>query len=101
MDVIAMFFTGALLCNAIPHLASGLRGEAFPTPFATPRGIGRSSALINFVWGVVNLLIAGWLAGRHGVPTVTASAWLAAATGFVAMGLFASIHFAKARKTWE
>ena len=45
------FFAGAFLCNAIPHLASGLKGETFPTPFATPRGVGNSSAMLNFFWG--------------------------------------------------
>ncbi len=49
--------TGALLCNSLPHLAAGLRGEPFPTPFARPRGIGPSSPLVNFYWGALNLLL--------------------------------------------
>ena len=71
MYYIAMFFSGLFICNALPHLASGLRGEAFPTPFATPRGIGRSSPLVNVVWGFANLLVGGFLLVRHGVPAAT------------------------------
>jgi hypothetical protein len=52
MDYIASFFAGAFLCNCIPHLACGLRGETFPTPFANPRGKGPSAPMVNFLWGV-------------------------------------------------
>jgi hypothetical protein len=37
MNYVAPFFLGAFFCNAIPHLANGLRGEPFQTPFAKPR----------------------------------------------------------------
>ncbi|WP_212741939.1 hypothetical protein, partial [Sphingomonas sp. 1F27F7B] len=30
MAYLVLFLGGALLCNAIPHLAAGLRGEPFP-----------------------------------------------------------------------
>ncbi len=36
MDYIAVFFAGAFLCNSLPHLACGLSGAPFPTPFAKP-----------------------------------------------------------------
>jgi hypothetical protein len=42
MIYLALFFAGAFLCNAIPHLAAGTMGMPFPTPFARPRGIGNS-----------------------------------------------------------
>src|SRR5947209_18959266 len=58
---VADFFAGVLLCNCIPHLACGLRGEPFPTPFAKPRGIGHSSSLLNFLWGSLNLFVGGSL----------------------------------------
>jgi len=51
MDYIASFFAGALLCNSIPHLACGLRGETFPTPFANPRGKGPSAPYREFPMG--------------------------------------------------
>ena len=33
IEIIANFAAGALLCNCIPHLTAGLRGERFPSPF--------------------------------------------------------------------
>src|SRR6266496_2966301 len=49
------FLRRGLLCNCVPHFISGLRGEPFPTPSAKPRGVGDSSALLNFFWGSLNL----------------------------------------------
>ena len=101
MYYIAMFFSGLFICNSLPHLASGLRGEAFPTPFATPRGVGRSSPLVNVFWGCANLLVGGFLLARHGIPAATDPAFVAGCLGFVVMGVFSAIHFGKSRKTWE
>ena len=101
MHYIAMFFSGLFICNSLPHLASGLRGEAFPTPFATPRGVGRSSPLVNFVWGFVNLLAGSFFLVRHGIPAGTDPALFAGCLGFVVTGVFSALHFGKARKTWE
>jgi len=61
MDYLASFFAAAFLCNCIPHLACGLRGETFPTPFANPRGKGPSTSIMNFLWGAFNLLVALYL----------------------------------------
>ena len=58
--LIAWFFAGLLLANAVPHLISGMCGRAFQSPFATPHGVGLSSATVNVVWGFGNLL-AGYL----------------------------------------
>jgi len=91
-----LVLAGALLCNCIPHLAAGLRGEAFPTPFASPPGRGLSSPLLNFVWGAANLSLGVWLLG----PLVdTNPRWgrLAVAVGFVALGSFLSRHMARTR----
>jgi hypothetical protein len=57
MDYVAQFFAGAFLCTCIPHLASGLQGAPFPTPFAKPRGVGNSAPITNFLWGLFNLLV--------------------------------------------
>ena len=53
-ELIAHFAAGALLCNCIPHLAAGLRGELFPSPFARPPGIGKSHPSLNVIWGLIN-----------------------------------------------
>lgn len=65
-DLIAYFFAGALLANSLPHLANGLSGRAFPTPFARPRGVGVSSSTLNVLSGAVNLAAGLGLAGRVG-----------------------------------
>ena len=50
--LVTQYFSGMFLCNAIPHLAAGLQGRTFPSPFASPPTIGHSSALVNVFWGV-------------------------------------------------
>ncbi|MFM0330062.1 hypothetical protein [Paraburkholderia strydomiana] len=65
MSFVAIFFAGAFLCNAMPHLTAGLRGEVFPSPFSTPHGKGPSSPLVNFLWGMLNALIGLALLVHH------------------------------------
>jgi hypothetical protein len=48
---IAWFFAGAFLVNTIPHVVQGVSGNKFQTPFASPRGVGESSAQMNVIWG--------------------------------------------------
>ncbi len=64
MSYLLLFLAGLVLGNAVPHLAAGARGEPFPTPFATPRGRGPSSPLVNAVWGACNLAVGVALAWR-------------------------------------
>ena len=53
---VGAFFAGAFLLNAIPHFVKGVCGDKFPTPFSKPPGKGLSSAPVNAVWGLFNLL---------------------------------------------
>ena len=62
---LALFFGGAFLANAIPHLVKGICGDPFPTPFAKPPGKGLSSAPVNILWALFNL-IAGTVLFRIG-----------------------------------
>ena len=96
MTYALLVFAGALLCNCIPHLASGLRGEAFPTPFASPPGRGLSPPGINFVWGTANLLIGIALLPRlaDADPQLCRLALL---VGFLAIGIYTSLHFGRVR----
>ena len=55
---ISYFFGGAFFVNTIPHFVSGVTGNPFQSPFATPPGEGLSSATINVLWGFFNLAIA-------------------------------------------
>ncbi|MYM28423.1 hypothetical protein GTP58_08805 [Duganella sp. CY15W] len=95
MHAFAHFFTGAFLCNALPHLAAGLQGKRFPTPFARPRGVGHSSAVLNVLWGFFNLLAGLALLTAWPVqPGVTLEFGLTV-LGALALGLYLARHFAK------
>ena len=54
---LANFCGGLFLANGVPHFVNGISGRRFPTPFASPPGVGESSPLVNVVWGMVNFLI--------------------------------------------
>jgi len=54
---LAVFFSGAFLANVVPHFVHGISGNKFPTPFAKPPGKGLSSATVNVVWSLVNLIV--------------------------------------------
>ena len=98
MSFFATFFAGAFLCNAMPHLTAGLRGELFPSPFSKPHGKGPSSPLVNFLWGMLNALIGLALLVHHpfapGV-NVDSAAMLA---GVLVMGVLSSVHFGRVRR---
>lgn len=98
MNYIAIFLAGAFLCNCIPHLASGLRGVPFPTPFAKPRGVGDSSPVANFLWGMFNFLIGVYLLSRHPVTVGLNLSFITPVIGALATGTYLSLHFGKVRR---
>jgi hypothetical protein len=63
---VAYFFGGAFLVNAVPHFTNGVSGRSFPTPFASPPGVGLSPAWVNVLWGLFNLAIGYLLVCRVG-----------------------------------
>jgi hypothetical protein len=63
---VAYFFGGAFLVNAVPHFTNGVSGRSFPTPFASPPGVGQSPGWVNVLWGLFNLLIGYLLICRVG-----------------------------------
>jgi hypothetical protein len=96
LDLIAYFFGGAFLTNAVPHVVSGLRGEPFQSPFAKPPGEGLSTSTVNVVWGFFNLLIGYLLVCRVGNFGLRDTADVAAfGLGGLLMGLFLAHHFGK------
>ena len=97
MPFLAPFFAGALFCNCIPHLAAGLQGSPFPTPFAKPRGVGNSGPFVNFAWGAANLLTGLTILVRHPVTLGTNLDCLAMAVGVLLLGSYLSRHFGKVR----
>src|ERR1700743_2433686 len=95
---IPAFLAGVFICNALPHLAAGLRGEIFPTPFARPRGKGPSSPLVNFLWGMFNLLVGLLLLSRQPVTIGSDPAFIALMAGALAIGTYLSIHFGQQQR---
>src|SRR5580658_95940 len=63
---VAYFFGGAFLANSLPHLGNGISGHAFQSPFASPPGVGLSSAMVNVLWGLFNLVVGYLLVCRVG-----------------------------------
>ena len=89
------FLAGLLLCNGIPHLASGLQGAPFPTPFARPSGVGLSSPLVNFVWGFGNLVAGLLLMQYWPVGWMIGPSFLCFLLGVLLMGVFSALHFGR------
>ena len=94
LTLILSFLAGALLANAIPHLASGLRGEPHPTPFARPPGRGLSSPVVNALWGSANLFLG--VAAATGADSGTIGL-LVGAVGFLLSAVFVAYHFGRVR----
>ena len=63
---LSYFLGGAFLANAVPHFVNGVAGNAFQSPFATPSGVGLSSAPVNVYWGLCNLAVGYLLVCRVG-----------------------------------
>jgi hypothetical protein len=94
LDLVAWFFGGIFLTNALPHFVSGVRGEPFQSPFASPPGQGLSSSTVNVVWGFFNLVVAYALICHVGNfdlrNTIDA---VSLGLGMLAIGLFSARHF--------
>ena len=96
LALLAYFFGGAFLANAIPHLVAGLMGRAFQSPFASPPGVGLSSAVVNVAWGLFNLAVAYLLVLRVGhFDLRKTSHVLAFGAGILTMALNLAYYFAK------
>jgi hypothetical protein len=95
MNLLDIFFAGIFICNCIPHLTAGLQGKSFPTPFGKPRGVGNSSALINVIWGLFNLLIGLLLLSRHPLIVITDLGLVAFIAGMLVIGIYLALHFSK------
>lgn len=98
MHFFAHFFTGALLCNALPHLAAGLQGRPFPSPFATPSGVGDSSPLVNVLWGFFNLLAGLALGSYFPAPVAATPEFGAVCLGALLLGIYTALHFGSVRR---
>lgn len=92
------FFAGAFLCNSLPHLAAGLQGRPFPSPFARPRGVGLSSPLVNVLWGLFNVVAGLVLLSLQPVSIGFNAPFIVVIAGALAIGVYLSLHFGKVLK---
>ena len=93
--LITQYFAGMFLFNAIPHLAAGLQGRTFPSPFSSPPTIGHSSALVNVFWGLFNVIVGLVLVDMAPITIGMNAGFIAAIAGAVSLGVFAALHFGK------
>lgn len=98
MFFVASFLVGAFLINAVPHLAAGLQGAAFPTPFARPRGVGASSALVNVLWGCANLTAGLLMASAFPLVVGFNAGFAAAVAGGLSIAIYLARHFSAVRR---
>lgn len=91
----SLFFVGVLFCNAIPHLAAGLCGLPFPTPFAKPRGKGDSSPFVNALWGFANFATGLYLLSRHPFEFKMNPNMFITLSGGLLLAVYLSRHFGK------
>lgn len=99
MLLLAHFFAGVFLVNAVPHFVHGISGQSFQSPFASPPGVGESSPMINVLWGSFNFLVGyALLQSFDGVtPGLNMDSVITVAGGlFTALGL--SWHFQRVRR---
>jgi hypothetical protein len=91
---VAHVLAGALLINTIPHLVNGLSGRRFPSPFASPPGVGESPAVVNVLWGFANLVVGyGLLAGVGPFAAGLSLDALAVGVGALLMAWRLASHF--------
>lgn len=92
---IASFLAGAFLANTVPHFVHGTSGNRFPTPFADPPGKGLSSATVNVLWALFNLIVGYFLFRFGRVASGGYIALIAFFAGIAAISLQLSWHFTK------
>lgn len=94
-NYVACFLGGAFIANFFPHFVRGVTGAKFPTPFAKPPGRGLSTAPVNVLWALLNLLI-GFLLLRAGQFSPGNNPALAVGfVGFAVMGTMMSNVFSQ------
>ncbi|MDR2868249.1 MAG: hypothetical protein LBV46_01760 [Bacteroidales bacterium] len=91
---LAAFFAGVFLANAVPHFINGISGNAFPTPFATPHGVGLSSPLTNVLWALFNLIVGYLLFRASKINSQNKVALLIFFAGIALISIWLSMAFA-------
>ena len=92
------FVSGLFLANGVPHFVQGISGHWFQTPFATPRGVGESSPVINVVWGFANFVIGLallWSFEPKGADVI--AQWIAVGLGVLLAAVGLAYRFGQVR----
>jgi hypothetical protein len=93
--LIACFFSGMFLANLVPHFVHGISGDRFPTPFAKPPGKGLSSATVNVVWALVNLVAGAYLFRVGKMWSAGLAELVVFFVGITVMSVMLSVNFSK------
>jgi hypothetical protein len=94
--LLAALGAGFCLGNAVPHFVAGVSGQMFPSPFATPPGVGLSSPLVNALWGLVNIFLGGVLLRVGKISLSRPITLLAGFIGLTIVAFMTSILFGNA-----
>jgi hypothetical protein len=95
LELVACFFAGGFLTNVVPHFVHGISGDRFPTPFAHPPGKGLSSAPVNMVWALFNLVV-GFVLFRAGkVASGDVLSLVIFFAGIAVLSIMMSVNFQK------
>jgi hypothetical protein len=81
LTVVLSFFAGLFAANATPHFVKGITKEHFPSTFG-------SGPLVNLIAGWLSYVIAALLAWGAAVWEQPVAAFVAAALGALAIGVF-------------
>lgn len=92
MSLATKFLAGVLLANAVPHGVSAVQGTRFPTPFATPPGVGLSGPMANAAWSALNAAGGAALLGQ---PAAGSRERASVVSGALAMSFFLAYYFGK------
>ena len=93
------FVGGAFVANGVPHFVQGMCGNKFQSPFASPPGIGETSALVNVIWGWFNFLVGGVLLYFSSPLVGTEGMAIVAMLGALVSALWLSHHFGRVRSS--
>ena len=92
------FLAGVLLANLVPHFVHGVSGNKFPTPFSTPHGRGLSSATVNVLWALFNLVIGYILFRVSKTSPDNPLSLIVFFIGVAVISIYSSIGFQKKHK---
>ena len=96
----AHFFAAFFLVNGIPHFVQGVSGNPFQSPFASPPGVGESSAIVNVLWGFANFVIGYVLLFNFGEFLIGPNAdTLVTGSGALLTGIALAWHFQRVRNS--